>query len=285
MELTIGILSFNTRELTLRCIRSIKRFTKGVDYKIIVVDNASQDGSAVAIKKEFPDIKLISNRKNNYFAAGYNQIIRITNSKYLLMLNSDTYIKDNAFKKILEFMKKNKLTACEGLEIKPDGKTIPTGSKFRSLRSDFYELSIIGKLLKNKKYLNKVKMKNYDRKDNFSVEVGCNAFFCIETSLLKKIGMFDENFILYFTEDDLCQRIKMKGYEIFHYGKSFVIHEDAKSAIQLGWARYNLYYRDMLTYHLKYSNKVLSIMLFCLLKIENSIFYLKSKISNYLGSL
>lgn len=268
MELTIGILSYNTKDLLFKCINSIIKNTKNINYEIIIVDNASHDRSAAMIKKEFPNITLITNKKNKYFTGGYNQIIKIAKGKYFLMMNSDMYIKNNAFKIILDFMKENNLSACEGLEIKPDGKIISTGSLFRSILSDFYELSIIGSLFKNEKYLSRVRMKNLNRRNNFEIEIGCNGYFCMDTSLLKELKGYDEKILLYYSEDDLSRRIKEKGFKIFHCGESYVIHEEAKSTMQLGGKRINIFYKDLLTYHLKYHNKVFAYVLFYLLHIE-----------------
>ncbi len=279
MELTIGILSFNTKDLLRKCLSSIYKYTDGIRYEVIVVDNASHDGSAQMIEKEFPKVKLCMNKKNKYFAEGYNQIIKIAKGKYFIMLNSDTYLKNNAFKKILGFMKEKDLNACEGLEIKPNGKIIPTGTQFRTILSDFYSLSMLGKIFRNESYLKKNKMKNKNRKNNFEIKVGCNAYFCIETKLLKDIGGYDENFTLYYTEDDLSQRIYEKGYKIFHCGDSYVIHEDAKSTMQLGWKRLDLFYDDLFVYHQKYNSKFMALALFWLLTGEKKLLELRAKIN------
>ncbi len=268
MDLTIGILSYNTSELLRNCIKSIIKYTKNIKYEIVIVDNASRDGSAAMIKEEFPQIKLIKNKRNVYFAKGYNQIIPKAKGKYFIMLNSDTRLEDNAFKKIITFMESNNIYACEGLEVRPSGKYISTGSRFRSVKSDFYELSLVGRLLRKEEYLRKIRMKSYNRKKNFEVDVGCNAFFCITTELLKEVGSYDERYILYYTEDDLSHRIKKKGFRIFHCGESQVIHEDAKSTMKLGWKRVEIFYKDMFTYHTEYSSFLQATFLYLLLSIE-----------------
>lgn len=268
MELTIGILSFNTKELLERCISSIYKNTSELEFEVIVVDNGSGDGSPQLISGKFPKVKLIRNKKNRFFSGGYNQIIKIARGKYFIMLNSDTYLEDNAFKGLLGFMEKRRLSVCEGLEVRPDGKPISTGSLFRTIRSDFYELSLLGRLISNKQYLKRIRIKGKSRLENFKVDVGCNAYFCIETDLLRKIGAYDEQFKLYYTEDDLSKRVSMKGYEIYHYGKSYIIHEEAKSTNQLGWKRIEIFYEDLKTYHNKYGNKYISLALYSLLCLE-----------------
>lgn len=276
MDLTVGILSYNTKDLLRKCLKSIIKHTKGLSYELIIIENASHDGSLEMLKKEFPQITLIANKKNNFFAKGYNQIMKKASGKYFIMLNSDTYLKNNAFKKMTDFMKENNLPAVEGLELLPNGKPISTGSLFRTPLSDFYELSLLGRIFKNKKYIDKVRLKKFNRKKTFEIDVGCNAYMCVETKLLKDIGGYDNKFVLYYTEDDLSQRIKKKGHKIMHYANSFVIHEDAKSTMQLGWRRYHLFYKDLLTYHKKYNNALQAYFLFYLLNIELSLLKVKS---------
>ena len=138
---------------------------------------------------------------------------------------------------------------------------------------------MLGKIFRNESYLKKNKMKNKNRKNNFEIKVGCNAYFCIETKLLKDIGGYDENFTLYYTEDDLSQRIYEKGYKIFHCGDSYVIHEDAKSTMQLGWKRLDLFYDDLFVYHQKYNSKFMALALFWLLTGEKKLLELRAKIN------
>lgn len=269
MDITISIVSYKTKDLLRRCLQSIYRQAKEVDFEIVVVDNASSDGSVAMVKKEFPKVRLIKNKENKFFTRAHNQSLKIAKGKYFLLLNSDTYFIDNAIKKLVLYMEKNReVGAIDGLEMHEDGSVISTGSKFSTPLIDFYELSLIGKRIANKKKVNNYRIKNHDRKKTFPIDVACDAFLCSRTKLLKELKGYDEHYLLYYTENDLCYRIKQKGYKIFHVGDIKVIHRVSSSVKKLGWKKLDIYYSDMLYYYRKHGYSVSRYALFFLLKIE-----------------
>src|SRR3990167_2786684 len=106
MDLSLIIVNWNTIELLEDCLMSIFKFTKNVSFEVIVVDNGSKDGSQAMVRKKFPQIKLIPNKDNLVFAKANNQGIKLAKGKYILLLNSDTYLIENSFKKIIEGVNK-----------------------------------------------------------------------------------------------------------------------------------------------------------------------------------
>lgn len=269
IDLTISIVSYNTRDLLKRCLNSIFECTKGIVFEITVIDNASKDGSVDMVRKSFPKVKLIINKENAMFTHANNQALKIAKGKYFLVLNSDTYFKDNSLKKMVDYMNGHpKVGALEGLEIYEDGELIPNGSLFSTPLIDFYELSIIGKRLKNQRVVDKYRLKEKSRKTTFEIDVGCDAFLLVRTDVLKKVGGYDEKFKLYYTENDLCFQIKKQKYKILHFGEGFVMHTVSVSANKLGWKKMDIYYKDLLYYYIKHGYIVSSFALYLLLKIE-----------------
>src|SRR3989338_9627627 len=102
MELSVIIVNWNTKKLLEDCLKSIFKYTKGVSFEIIVVDNGSRDGSPKMVKNKFPQVKLIPNKENLGFTKANNQGIKIAKGKYILLLNSDTYLTENSFRKLLD---------------------------------------------------------------------------------------------------------------------------------------------------------------------------------------
>src|SRR3989338_8103823 len=102
MDLSVIIVNWNTKKLLEDCLRSIFKFTKDVSFEVIVVDNGSSDGSQAIVEKKFPQVKLIPNKDNLGFARANNQGIKIAKGKYVLLLNSDTYLIENSFKKLIK---------------------------------------------------------------------------------------------------------------------------------------------------------------------------------------
>lgn len=265
----MSIVSYNSRDLVMRCLESIFKYSKGFRFEVIVVDNASFDSTDQMIEKKFKKVKLIKNEINKYYTGANNQALKIAKGKYFLILNADTYFVDNSIKKILDFMEKDKsIGAVEGLEVYEDGSLVPNGSKFSTPLLDFYELSFIGKRLKNKDMIDEYRIINKKRDEMFDIDVGCDAFLCVRTDIFRKIGGYDTNLLLYYTENDLCLRIKELGYKIVHLGNAKVIHIVSASVQKIGWRKLDIYYRDLLTYYIKHGYIVSGLSLFFLLKIE-----------------
>lgn len=275
MDVTISIVSYYTKDLLRRCLKSIFKYAKGLEFEVIVVDNASEDGSSEMVDKEFRTVKLIKNKTNKYYTGANNQALKITRGKYFLILNADTYFMDNSIKKIFDYMESNKnVGAVEGLELYEDGRLVPNGSRVSTPLLDFYELSLVGKRLKNQNMINIYRIVNKKRNETFEIDIGCDAFLCVRTDILRKIGGYDTNLLLYYTENDLCLRIKSLGYNIVHLGSAKVMHEVSASAKKMGWKKFDLYYRDLLTYYTKHGYKISGFLLFSLLKFEETLFKL-----------
>ena len=269
MDVTISIVSYNTKDLLERCLESIIKYTKDLRFEIIIVDNASSDGTAEMVEQKFKRVRLIKNKLNKYYTRANNQALKVAKGKCLLILNADTYFVDNSIKKIFDYMDKNKdIGTVEGLEVYEDGRLVPNGSKFSTPLLDFYELSLIGKRFKNKKMLDDYRITGKKRDQTFDIDVGCDAFLCVRTDILRKIGGYDTHFLLYYTENDLCLRIKNYGYKIVHLGSARVMHEVSASAKKIGWRKFDIFYRDLLTYYIKHGYKISGTLLFILLKFE-----------------
>lgn len=272
MDVTISIVSYNTRDLLKRCIESISKHTKGILFEVIVVDNASDDGTIEMVERKFEKVRLINNKENKYYTGANNQALKKARGKYFLILNADTYFVDNSIKKIVDYMEKNINTgAVEGLEVYEDGRLVPNGSKFSTPLIDFYELSFIGKRLKNKKMINDYRIASKRRDQTFDIDVGCDAFLCVRTNLMRNIGGYDDNLLLYYTENDLCLRIKKLGYTIVHLGSAKVIHDVSSSVKKIGWKKFDIYYHDLVTYYIKHGYKISGTFLFLLLKFEENV--------------
>lgn len=269
MDLSISIVSYNTKDLIKRCVDSIYRNTRGISFETIVVDNGSKDSSVVMLKRTFPKVIVIANSKNVFFTKANNQALYIAQGRYFVILNSDTYFTDNSLRKMITYMETHKnIGACEGLEMHENGTIVKTGSRFSTPSVDFYELSLIGKRVKNRKVVDSYRYAKKDRRGTFPIDVGCDAFLMVRKEIMDKIGGYDERFLLYYTENDLCLRIKKQGYGIVHFGKAKVMHRVSSSVITLGWKRIDIYYQDLLLYYRKHGYSVSGTLLFLLLKCE-----------------
>lgn len=278
MDVSISIVNYNTRDLLKRCLSSIFKHTRDIKFEIIVVDNASSDDSVAMIKQEFRSVKIISNHDNIFFTRANNQALKKASGRYFLILNSDTYFVDNSLKKMVDYMDLHKnIGACEGLEIEEDRSLIPNGSKLSTPLIDFYELSIIGKWMRNEKMLDSYRLRKLRRDTIFEIDVGCDAFLMVRIDLMKKLNGYDEQFLLYYTENDLCLRIKRLGYKIIHLGNAKVVHRLSSSVNKIGFfKKADIYYNDLFKYYWKHNYKFSGFLLFTLLKAEEFILRLRS---------
>jgi GT2 family glycosyltransferase len=232
IKLSIIIPSFNTQKLLKDCLISIYQQTKNLSLEIIVVDNASKDKSINMVKNEFPKVKLIENKQNMGFAKANNQGIGQANGKYVLFLNSDTVILDNAISKSINFIEQQKNVDILGSKLLNKDKTLqPSAGFFPKLRRLFYMMFFIDDLPFINRFIKSYQMKNrsfYQKTQELDWVTG--AFMLIKRKVLDKISGFDEDFFMYAEEIDLCFRAKKAGFKVWYYKDATTIHLKSKSS-------------------------------------------------------
>ena len=225
-EVTIIIVNYKTKELTIQCINSIYEKTKGVSFDVIVVDNKSDDGSVELIKKQFPNVKIIGNDINSGFGKANNIAIRTAKTKYVFLLNSDTILLNDAVSIMYDYMEKNSsVGACGGqLYCENHNKTSSYG-KFLTIKE-----RILSIFISTKKLFGKNVYLGYDNCElPHEVDFIIGADLMLRKSVIDEIGMFDEDFFLYFEESELQYRIRKGNYNIFILPDAKIIHFGSKS--------------------------------------------------------
>lgn len=220
MDLTVVIVNFNTKNLLRQCLASVFKQTKGIGYEVIVIDNGSSDGSGAMVKKEFPRARLIKNKKNLGFAKANNQGIRQARGEWVLLLNSDTEIKDNALAKLVAFANKQKDLGIAGPKlVNPDGSLQPS-------TAPFYTLPVVAiSLFRGDKFLRRSPA-GTKRVDWLS-----GACFLIKKQVIEKVGLLDERFFMYVEEMEYCYRAKKAGFQTCFYPGAEVIHRARGSTL------------------------------------------------------
>lgn len=209
MDISVIIVSYNTAQLTLDCLKSL-RLTQ-TNKEIFVVDNASTDGSVEAIRTHFPEVLVIANPTNCGFGAANNQALKLSHGRYVVFLNPDTTVKSGSLTSAVSFMDSHPAIGLAGAKIlNPDGSLQESisyrypGEKFTS-----------------------------DEASNLKGDIACvlGAFMIARKSLLDELAGFDEDFFLYGEDQDLAWRIREKGYAIGYIEKAEVFHWGGKSEI------------------------------------------------------
>ncbi len=224
-DVSVIVVSWNVRELLRQCISSIFEQTKNIRFEVIVIDNASHDGSAEMVKKIFPQVRLISNKTNDGFAKANNQGLEIARGEYTLLLNPDTIIVDRAIEKTYAWMNDNHQAAIVGCRIKnPDGTNQESVRSFPSLAAMALILLKLHRIFPWAKPLKKYLLPNFDFSKSQKVDQVMGAFFMIAPETRKRLGNLDERYFIWFEEVDYCRMAKKAGLETWYYADAEIIH-------------------------------------------------------------
>lgn len=238
IKLSILIVSFNTLDLTIECIRSVLKNISCLKCEIIVFDNNSIDGSAKAIESEFPQVNLIAHDENLGFSGGNNLAAKRAQGEYLLLLNPDTLVMNSAIAKLLAFAEQNPDACIWGGRTLFGDKTLnPASCWYRmTLWSVFCRAFGLSWLFKDSPIFNTEAYGGWDRSTIKQVDIVSGCFFLIKHGLWEKLGGFDPEFFMYGEEADLCLRaaklygakpMVTPGATIIHYGgASERVHAD-----------------------------------------------------------
>jgi GT2 family glycosyltransferase len=231
IDVSVVIVSYNTKDLTLDCIKSLNSDNSSINKEIIVIDNGSTDGTLDAIrnsKLQFIDskIEIFENKNNLGFAKAINQGIKIAKVKYIFILNSDTKIVRGTIRKLLEFAKK-KLDAgvIAPKLLNPNGSVQGSVFRFPTISRAFRQY-ILGKEGILDKYAPLTDKPAH-------IEVATMAAFLITPLCLKKVGLLDERYFMYFEDFDYCRRVKENGLKIYYLPGAEVVHCHGESGKDL----------------------------------------------------
>lgn len=230
MDLSIVIVNWNTKDLLNDCLISIYQETKDIHFEIIVVDNGSKDGSLEILKK-FPDVILIKNRRNLGYSKANNQGIAISTGRYVCLLNSDTIILDNAFKKLVYLLEKRPdIGATTCLLINPDGS--PQFGSALGETDLLYMLSVETGLYKKfpkSRIWGKPFLSFLDHQTAHKLEVCPSAVIVIRKEVFDTVGLLDENIFFGTIDWDFSIRMRKKGWNLYFEPTAKVIHYGGKS--------------------------------------------------------
>jgi GT2 family glycosyltransferase len=233
MDLSIVIVSYNTRELLMQCLDFVFRNSPSRSFEVIVVDNHSKDGSPEIIKKKYLSVKLLENLENRGYAGANNQGVQIAKGKYILLLNSDTRVLPKAFDRLMNSLDEDSETGIVGAQLLNPDLTIQGSAKsFPSpVNILFGRKSIMSRLFPNnpltRKYLPCL---NENLVEPFEVDHVAGAGLMIRKDLVDKIGLFDERFFMYWEDTDLCYRAKAAGWKVICHPQAKIIHDEAGSS-------------------------------------------------------
>lgn len=255
MDLSIIIVNYNTKELTLQCISSIyESNTKKNSFEIFVVDNNSSDGSVEAIKQQFKKVILIENKDNVGFSKANNQAIRQAKGEYILLLNSDTIVQENTLSIMLQYMQQNNDVGAAGCEVLlQDGKLdIACHRGFPTPSASFYYMLGLAKKYPNNPKFNQYHKSYLNMREIHEIDCLVGAFMIVRAETIQQVGMLDESFFMYGEDIDWCYRIKEAGWKIVYNPTVSIIHYKGASSRKKPVKIVYEFHRAMFIFHKKH---------------------------------
>ncbi|MDR1554254.1 MAG: glycosyltransferase family 2 protein [Prevotellaceae bacterium] len=249
MNVSIIIVNYNTKTLLKQCLKSVFDNTTDISFEVIVVDNSSTDGSQQMIKDEFQNVILIESSENIGFGRANNLGAKAAKGKYLMLLNSDTVLVNNAIKILFDFIDKNPAAGiCGGNLFDENKKPIHSYSKMPGIMQEIKRLLFIPDT-------------DYFNCTNKPKKVGyvTGADLMIRSDIFNQLNGFDSDFFMYYEESELTYRVKKEGYKVYSVPQAEIIHLEKKSFSDNN-NRLGMIFRSCQTYYKKTHSRLYRII-------------------------
>jgi GT2 family glycosyltransferase len=257
MKLSVIIVSYNVRHFLEQCLTSVQHALHGLEGEVFVVDNDSSDGSVQMVASRFPSVHLIANKDNVGFSKANNQAIVQSKGEYILLLNPDTVVEEDTFRKCVSFMDSH--TDAGGLGVKMiDGKGNFLPESKRGMPSPsvaFWKISGLSGLFPKSRTFGKYHLGFLSEDETHEVEILAGAFMMMRKSVIEKVGMLDESFFMYGEDIDLSYRILQGGYKNYYYPGTRIIHYKGESTKKSSVNYVLVFYKAMVIFAEKHFSK------------------------------
>ncbi len=226
---------------------SVQKATKTISAEIIVVDNASDDGSVESIKEKFPSVKLIVNEKNVGFGAANNIAMLHATGKYFLLINPDTIVREDTFTKMILFFEQNPEAGIAGCKVlNADGSLqLACRRGFPGPWTSFTKVMGLSTLFPKSRLFARYNLTYLDENKTYEVDAVSGAFMMLRKEVYDKIGGFDQEFFMYGEDLDLCYRTQQAGYKVFYVHLTEIIHYKGESTKRSSMDETKVFYDAM----------------------------------------
>ncbi len=247
IDISIIIVNYNVKEFVKNLLHSLHKALENYSSEIIVVDNASSDGSVENIEEKFPYVKVIANKNNVGFGKANNQGLNIAKGKYIVLLNPDTIVREDTFSKLIEFINSKPeagMVTCKVLN--PDGTLqLACRRSFPGPWTSFTKIAGLSKLFPKSKFFSKYNLTYLDENKVNEVDAISGSFMLFTHEVYKKVGGFDPQFFMYGEDLDLCYRVQQAGYKVFYVPNTEIIHYKGESTKRSSIDETKVFYNAM----------------------------------------
>jgi GT2 family glycosyltransferase len=229
--LTVIVVNWNTAALLRECLRSVARETAGLPHRVIVVDNASTDGSAAMVRAEFPEVELIAAEANLGYAGGNNRALPLVGGEYVALLNPDTVVEDRALERLVAFLDAHPAAGAVGPRLRhPAGRyAIENGGWQPAIGTLFAHYSGLSRLLPGR-----VRGLHLIGRERRRVEWLSGACLVARSAAARAAGPLLEEWFMYAEDVEWCDRLAARGWELWFEPGASVLHLDRQATGQRG---------------------------------------------------
>ncbi len=247
MDLSIIIVNYNVKEFLQNLLHSIEKASSNITKEIIVVDNASDDGSIEFINEKFPKVKLIANNVNLGFGKANNIGFKQATGKFILLINPDTIVAEDTLEKMIRFIETNKDAGLAGCKIlNPDGTLqLACRRSFPGPWTSFTKVIGLSSLFPDSKLFACYNLTYLNENQTYEVDAISGSFMMMRKEVYEKVGGFDEQFFMYGEDLDLCYRIQKSGFKVYYVHTAQIIHYKGESTKRSSLDETKVFYSAM----------------------------------------
>jgi GT2 family glycosyltransferase len=231
VDLSVVVVSYNVRAFLDHCLQSVKRARDGLNVQLIVVDNASQDGSADMVAQRHPDVHLIANRENLGFGRANNQAFEVALGEAVLILNPDSFVQEDTLTNLLQKLRQSPDVGAIGPKILlPDGHYEPRSMRgFPTPWVAFSYLSGLSALFPRSRFFGRYLLTYLDHEREHEVDSLSGCCMMVRRRVLQQMGGFDPDYFMYGEDLDLCYRMHQAGHRILYTPATRIVHFKGES--------------------------------------------------------
>jgi GT2 family glycosyltransferase len=237
--------SYQVKDLLAGCLKSLAMEEPGLE--VVVVDNASHDGSGEMVAADFPKVELIYNQENRGFGAAANQGIAATGAPYVLSLNPDTVVHPGAIDGLRAYLDQHSEVGAVGPKIvRPDGSLdLAARRTFPSPSVALFRLTLLSRLFPRQRRLARYNLTDRSPDVEQEIDAGTAACLMFRRTALEQVGPYDEDFFMYGEDLDLCYRLRAAGWKIVYEPRAVVLHYKGQSSRQRSGAMIREFHKSM----------------------------------------
>lgn len=258
VDAAVSIVNWNTKGELRDCLKSVLIQDASISYEVIVVDNASTDGSADMVKSEFGErVHLIKNEKNLGFGAAHNRSIKKSAARYVLLLNPDCkMLQKDVLSGMVRYMDDNPDIGMIGPKIfNPDGSIQFSARRFPTMSAAVFRHPLVGKLFPKNRFVKDYLMTDWNHNQISDVGWLSGSALMVRREAFEQIGLLDERFFMYCEDVDWCKRAHDSGWRVVYYPKVSVSHRIGAASDKNPVPMIKQHHRSMLLYFLKYNSR------------------------------